>query len=88
MTPKLSCYFVCQIRIGTAFRGGSGASARAQRGHERNGIPGTLAGANQPLDFFQMGFDLALEGKRIEHGVFVHQCSALLLRERAVSGVI
>jgi len=39
-------------------------------------------------DFFQMGFDLALEGKRIEHGVFVHQCSALLLRERAASGVI
>ena len=30
-----------------------------------------------------MGFDLALEGKRIERGVFVHQCSALLLRERA-----
>jgi hypothetical protein len=77
MTPKLSCYFGCQIGFGLARGGRSGVSPRAQRGGERNAVRRALAEANRPLDFPQSGFNLAFERKGIERPMFLLQGGAL-----------
>src|SRR5437773_1976903 len=83
MTPKLSCYFSCQIGFGAAFRGRSGASPGAQRRDERNEVPGTLAGTKRPLDFFQAGLDLPLEREGIERPVLLLERNAFSLIKHA-----